>query len=239
MKKFVVMLAVIGVAMVLGVQAQDVTSVNVVGYQNTDVDAAEYVLVAAPFYVMGTDNSIQTIFGDQFTGGANAGEGDQILFWDGSEYKINWKHTSGTWVEEGFASTQAIDQARGFWVKSNAGGDQVMSLLGEVVDDAVVTQRVSNGLNLLAYPYNASILVTNTTLDAVAQGGADPGAGDNLIKWNAGIQDYETYWKHTSGNWVKDGFADNDAVLGMGEGFWYVRRGAGVDWVESIPYTLQ
>jgi hypothetical protein len=216
----------------------EVYSENVVGFNKTDVDAGEYVMIASPFYQINGSNSVQTVLGNQLAPGASPALGDNLLFWDGvaQTYIVNWKHPAG-WIQGANLSTQDVTQARGFWVKSNTNVNQSVTFAGEVVEDGVITQRVYNGFNMLCYPYNSSINVTNSGLNSIAQAGGNPGTADQIIKWDAAGQTYVVYWKHALG-WVQGANLATNLNLVMGEAFWYLRITNTTDWIESVPYSL-
>jgi len=237
MKRVLVTVLVLGV-MVSGAFAasNEVNSVNVVGFNRVSLDSNNWILVSAPFIQMGT-SGIQDVFADQMVSGSSQGNADNVIFWDGASqsYIINWKHDAG-WVEGAKLSTQEVFATRCFWVKSNTSSNQNVTMEGEVISSAVVTQTLHSGFSMVCYPFNASASVTNTALDALAVAGSSQGNADNIYKWDPVNQQYVIYWKHDMG-WVQ-GAKLEDPTFDMGEGFWYVRRTNSVDWVETIPYTL-
>ena len=223
MKRFA---AILGIGVLLAAspsfvdaQSTTVTSVNVVGFKTSSVDSNAFHLYALPFNVMG-DSAIGAIFTNQLTAGGNPAAGDNVMFWDAAtqQYIVNWKHAAG-WVQGAQLSTQEVTLARAFWVKDNSLSGQSLTFSGEVVTNAVVSQSIMTGFNLLSYPFNTTVWVTNSALDAVAVAGTNPSNADNLMRWDDATQQYIAYWKHAAG-WILGAQLATNLTISMGEGFW-------------------
>jgi hypothetical protein len=216
-----------------------VTSVNVVGFQVADVPGTNLAMYAFPFVPIDGDNSLTNLLASELTAGINVGAGDNILVWNaaGANYQTSYKKTTLGWTDNGFTpSTRKLDIGRGFWVKSNNPIDQSVNFSGEVVTDNVVTQQILTGLNMVAYPYNAEVNITNTALDGLVQTGINVGAADNILVWQG--SSYVTYFKKTTLGWTQNGFTPATVTLKMGQGFWFNRKGANFSWEETKPYSL-
>lgn len=241
MKRVSILIYVVSFIALTVVASNEVTSVNIVGFQKNAVNSNYYMMATVPFYSIEGSNSIQVIMAGQMTGGANVGSGDNVILWNptAQTYVTTiYKHTSGVWVEGVQVSTQEMYTGRCFWLKSNHPlSNQVVTFHGEVITDSVITQQVFHGYNMLSYPYDATVNITNTSLGAMAQGGANAGSSDNVIIFNPATQQYETYWRHTSGIWVKN-VTPSNPVLEMGQALWYYRYGPTTNWVQEAPYSL-
>ncbi len=241
MKKIIKVLGVVALVGSFGTfanaQSTTVTSVNVVGFQTQGVTSNDFQMYSLPFVAMSSDE-MGEIFTNQLSSGNTPSLADNVLFWNPAlqVYEINWLSPIG-WLVGGSPTTNTVPLARAFWVKSNLGTDQALTFSGEVVTNATIAQSLVQGFNMVSYPYNTSLSVTNTALDALSVSGNTPALADNIIKWDSASQAYVTYWLSPIG-WLIGG---SPAVpdLSMGEGFWFVRRTVGtVVWTETVPYSL-
>ena len=229
-----------------------VTSVNVVGFQVNDVLKDKPLsLVAFPFVAIDSDQSITNLLGGQLTPGSNVGDADTISFWDAGAQSYQRVYRSvfngNEWADSSNpfgVTTQELFIGRAFWVRSNNGAaDQVLNMSGEIVTDNTVTQQVIAGLNLLSYPYNAEVSMTNTTLSASMTPGSNLGDSDTISIWDVDTQSYIRYYRSVfAGNqWAasSDPFTPVDLKIQMGQGFWLNRQAAGAfTWTETKPYSL-
>ena len=239
MKRIAVVLLAVCVMVSMAV-AQEVTSVNVVGDQRITIHADGYAMTAVPFWEIDGANLINDVMGDQLTAAAFPWDADQILFFDGATqgYIRNWKSTEG-WKIGLNPSTEAFDPGRGFFVLAQQPVEQTLTVLGEVEADNVVTQQIYAGFNMIAYPFAASVAVTNTALDSSAFAAALPWDADELIKWDPVGQGYLRYWKSTEG-WKQGLTLVPDLAINQGEACWFKRQTAqgGFEWVETRPYDI-
>ena len=232
-----------------------VTSVNVVGFQVSDSPSNSLAMYSMPFVPMDGDSSITNLFASELTGGNNAASGDNVQFWDASlqQYVLTYKSTligfDGWRYANLSVANEDLSIGRGFWLISKQNVDQTLNMSGEIVTDNTVTQQVLVGLNMLSYPYNAEIDITNTVLDTVVTEGLNLAAADNIIRWDIATQTYQTFYKSTlfpgspaAPVWVNanDIFTPVALNLKQGEGFWLQRKAANgaTTWVETKPYSL-
>lgn len=87
----------------------------------------------------------------------------------------------------------------------------------------------SNGLALASIPFNSLDSATYPipqVFGAQLVGGASPAVSDNVIKWDASIQDYVTFWKTLAGQWRQSGqgAVETTNTLKPGEAFWIRNR---------------
>jgi hypothetical protein len=213
-----------------------VTSQNVVGYNKKSTDAGEYNLLGIPFN--GTSSQAVT---NLFPG---VEVGTRVYVYDGTytieEYKIipgpppTFIDTTN-WVP----GTTTIDSTVGFWLAPPTGGSTANStFVGEVADEDIDIS-LAPGLNLIHYPYPATVLLTDTEL------GQNPTLGDKVYKWSNASQGYSTIneYKIIPGppplfidttNW-----ADTAMTFDLGDAVWYESQDAVTNVVTlSAPYTL-
>ena len=241
MKKVCVVALVLCLGIALGAYAATnvVRSVNIVGVQQIPVRSNGWSLLVVPFNELGGgSNLMREVLADQLVDGTIM-TADKVYFFEasGQDYIMNWKSATG-WKEMLVDSTQQLSTARGFWVLTSQITDQQLNLEGDVPLDNVITQHVYEEFNLLGYPYPGSVNVTNTDLDANAIAG-NLFTADQIMKWDAGEQEYITYWKNAAaaGKWYYMLIATN-IVFDQGEGFWFRRQvGNGeFDWEEPRPF---
>jgi hypothetical protein len=211
----------VGMSLVAGavMAAGPVTSVNVVGYVKKDISANQYVMLASPFTkIGGGDRNIYDVLGTN--GIPNV---TQVLLWDGSQYATEIYYDGYGWDP----GTTDVSRADGFWVIAPEGSNLVFS--GEVPSASTAsntTTVLTEGYQLIAFPYPVTIALTNTALAAVGQG------GDMISAFN-GVG-YDTYVYYDGYGWDPA-----DLVFQPGVGYWYYRYQVGsVNWIEPIPYSL-
>lgn len=164
------------------------------------------------------------LFGDQLPGGS------MVYLWNRAtaSYDIMSKPSRGGW---GQAGTTRVARGQGFWIRvptDAASNTYPVYLMGAVPDryTAPVTTLfgVSN-LNLMGYPYPATVAWTNTDLAKKAS------SSSMLYLWDQSIQQYAIYSRSARSGWE----AARNVVLLPGQGFWFRDTGS-IDWVEIKPY---
>jgi hypothetical protein len=194
--------------------AQNVYSVNFVGYINTPITGAgKYTLVSNPF-----DNGTNDLVGLVDPSGTLPAK-TQVLLWNnvGASYTTISKTTAG------WGSNPTIAQGRGFFLKTASTQANYTNLyMGSCpVSNSVA---VPTGLTLSGglIPF-AGDLTTDTNINI---GSVLPNKAQFLI-WNAAGQSYTTVSKTTAG-W---GAAAN---VVSGQGF-FIRTTAAVTWTSKLP----
>lgn len=229
----------------------EVYSVNAVGFVKQTVKSG-FNLCSFNWDPVGQSGvgsvPVADLFGDQLTGDIDANLADNVVLWDAAEqkYATLWKYDDGSfsgWLDaNGELATNELKNGTGFWI-INRHADQQVSMYGEVVDTGTSSLTMLQGFNFFGYPYSAEKNIQNTDMYADgAHGDIDANLADNIVAWDANTQSYATYWLYDDGtfnSWL-DGNGDlatKDLLLG--EGFWYIRRGAGAyTWSEPQPYSL-
>jgi hypothetical protein len=120
-----------------------------------------------------------------------------------------------------------------------------MFFIGDVVLDQAVTNAIAPGLQLLAFPYSASIPLNDTGLTNGLAGSAFASA-DRVITWEAESQQFKRFYLRADANpqfdrkWIDTSVEPNAVAtnsLSVGQGFWYERMGTNAfQWVEFRPY---
>jgi len=241
MKRVGLLALVVGLIAVVGI-AQEVTSVNVVGFNKVQVPpAGGFVQVAIQFDAF--DPTLEGIFGGQLTMNNKAGNADNVYIWNpaATNYNHYWMKADGKFYNfnTGLAENPAVAAGEGLWIQSPGGaaGAKDVALMGEVVD--VVTQSVDivRGFQMLGYGFSSEIALPD--LDFAADGATKnnkAGNADNIYVWTGA--GYAHFFLKADGLWYNfdTGLAATAAdVLGMGQGFWYDARNS-FKWTEASKY---
>ena len=192
-------------------------SLNVVGFEkitavSTNFDG--YSLFSTPFNQDLTDpeaRNIDHVLGPDGVGGEVPEVANNVLLYDPtnmlshfSTYYLfyttqpgyeayNWKWMS---VSAGDLATNTfIQPGQGFWYINRSESDLPIVLAGNVVDDAVVTNNIVPGLQLLSYPFSKPICMTDLTLTN-GMGGEVPEAADNILLYDPTnvLSHFSTYY---------------------------------------------
>ena len=184
------------------------------------------------------------------------GAADQVMIWNAgtlgyqnlalyeSGTNKGWKSTSGfgpmaAYVNPVLASGSAM------WFRGSTNGGGNLMVAGRVVMDAVVTNHLVEGLQLLSNPFSDAVTLNDLDLHVNATGQRLlPGAADQIMIWDAGAQGYVNLalyqsgtnkgWKATSG--FGPAAAYTNPALEPGAGFWFRAVNGAFVWVETNAY---
>ena len=200
----------------------NVYSLNVVGYVNKTLGGnLKYTGVANPLNT--TNNTLAGLFG-----GAGVGlpTGSQVLKWNTgiANYDIFSKLAFGSgW--SGAGATTTLNPGEGCLIRMASGSaDLTNTFVGEVLQ--------GNLTNVLVVGYQ---LIGNIVPDSGPANTLNlvPVTGSQLLKWNAGIQNWDLFNKVGFGS----GWSPSVPSIEIAEGF-ILRGGAGVtNWVRN--FTVQ
>jgi len=253
--------------------SQTVSSANVVGYiQSTTPAAGSYDIVSLG--ILGTNDTvdIQQAVANQGvlnSGGSILGNAagalaavDKLLVWTGSGYNTYGLYagasnfwmisTSLGWSKSASAlpSSATITRGQGVWFQTGTGGISTnLMTAGEVPNDGTYDVNLNAGFSLIAYPYSATINLTNLVVNNATASGSILGnaAGaialaDKIYVWSgSGYNTYGLYagasnfWMvSTSLGWSKSASAAPSAAnIDLGKGIWY----ESVDGAKTIGFT--
>ena len=260
MKKLLIATMVVLVAAVA--VAQEVTSVNVVGFTKVNVaPGGAFNLVSLPFDAIDpADANLIGVFGtDSLTQVAPASfppvYADQVWIYDSSalEWSTYYQETDGQFYDSdnwpvGSPTNPPVMPGEGVLIQSSVGAvsTNVVPLMGEVV--TVMTQKVDvvSGFQVLGYPFSSGTDIQDTSFADTGNRLASPFLPPVLadIIWildDAGV--YHNYYLNSDGFWynVDDwtGVGGETPVSGvnldLGQGFWYQATG-GFEWSETNKY---
>jgi hypothetical protein len=193
--------------------AQNVYSVNLVGYINTTVTGGgKYTLLVNPFDD-GNGNQLTNLL-------ASLPKQSQALVWDNptANYVIASKSTSG------WTTNFVIAQGRGFFVK-NGGGTSAGTLTNLFMGSENVSNFVAipTGYILVGSPLAfAGDVTTDTNINL----GSTLLKQSQVLRWDVPTQNYVIAAKSTSG-W------NSGLTVGVGEGF-FIKATFTTNWVQVL-----
>jgi hypothetical protein len=204
--------------------AQNVYSVNVVGYVNVTIPAG-YSFVANP--LKATDNSVNALFGAATTNGAALG--GVVYTWAGSGFGVNGNDAYGA----GWSNPNAqFPPGVGFFYY-NPNPQFTNTFVGEVVQGPA-TNSLPTGYSMQGSQWPAQGFVQDLGLNA--------GQGDTIYLWGNNsfkVINLDAY----GGGWTQPAPAGTvvDPVkgpqIGVGGGFFYFNTGAPFKWTSN--FTVQ
>lgn len=233
-KMSVVLLAAVFLAGVSGVLADDVKSVNAVGYVKTQVPDDEWVLISLPFMSMG-DNVTFTI--NDIIPAANEIAGTEAWYYRGGEWLpetlVKVGPNPAAWDP---GTNEFLRGQDALFVKVNVsgGGSHDLTVLGEVPGDnnlgQTTTVVVAENWTLLGFGYPVDVLVTNTALDTIAE------LGDEIWTWDPDLDDWVLVTTRVKIGPNPAKWDPAEAALLAGRGYFYNRAGALANWVQDKKY---
>ncbi len=250
MKKFV--LAVAAVLICGTVLAQtEVYSVNVVGFQKITVISNGLTFGSMPFDVQ--NNALSNVVRSGLQGGTGLLTGDNLYKWDvvTQRYVKCWLKTlDGNWHRDTTGNPVAtnvfLSPGEGYIIVRPATRitNTMVVVAGDVVNDGAVTNTLVEGLNLVSYPYNIDINLTNMALKTQGASGSGVLSADLVQIFDPTSQRYIRYWLKTlDKNWHKEATGNpvaTNVIVRQGVGFFYYRKASAgtFNWIENRPYTL-
>jgi hypothetical protein len=207
-------LVAVGIA---AADAQQVYSVNAVGYVNVTAGPG-YNLFANP--LNGTNNLISTII-------PTAPDGTLLLTWGTSDFnQADQFFTGPGWLNgDGEPSTTQLLPGRGFFLQNNSGANATLTFVGEVPQGSL-----SNPIST-SYGFYGSQVPQSAGLTALGFPGVE---GMLYNAWNKAVQDYAGAYQYSSGLWFDPDGNPNDPVPAVAEGFLITNPGAAQNWTRNF-----
>jgi hypothetical protein len=224
--KTVLLSALLGALGSVSVHAQNVYSLNAVGYINVTLSPG-YNIVACPLYVLDgngvVDNTITNLLGPNTNGQYKKW---QIYGWNGAY--IQDSGTAGGWAGGG---TQTINPGQAVWIENPSNITTTVTFVG-TVPTGPLTNAIYPGFNLISSVVPASgDMLTNSIM--LLTNSAPPTKKDQIYTYNPVTSTYAQF--SASGNpasWSSDPILPN-----VGAGFWYQSASTSTNyWVEN--YTV-
>jgi hypothetical protein len=231
MKKILTALTAIGVLAGVAL-AEEVTSVNIVGYKKHTFVSGNLYLVASQFQsIDGSEITAETLIGDQLP------YDSQIFFWNakkagGPGYESS-QRVNIPFVQDGWSETLKLDGTKGFWVSVGGptGLTYEVAFLGEVPQMEGITNVIAGTITMTAYPYTADVAFTNTQLFAQSE------EGDQMFIWDPATG-YSNF-QYLNIPFVQTGWGPvaEAMVLKQGTCLWYDRASSNdLEIVDLRPY---
>lgn len=223
--------------------AEEVTSVNIVGYSKVPIPpGGGATMVALAFDAF--DSTLLGIFGtNQLAQNVRAGNADSIYIWNTAEsrYDRYYQRPDGQFYQygTGVVSNPVVEAGMSFWVSSPMGSVETkeITLMGEVVSVNTQMTAMVNGQQMVAYPFSSEMKIKESGLaSSGATASSRAGDADSIYVWTGG--QYVRYYLDASGQWYIYGTGQpvGDAdVIPVGQGFWYEAK-APFTWVETNRY---
>ena len=231
MKKLLTALTAVGVLAGVAL-AEDVTSVNIVGYKKHTFVSGNLYLVASQFQsIDGSDVNAETLIGDQLPFGS------EIFFWNakkagGPGYESS-QRINIPGFQVGWGEALKLDGTKGFWVSVGGptGVVHEVAFLGEVPQMDGITNVIAGTITMTAYPYTADVAFTNTQLFAQSE------EGDQMFVWDP-VTQYSNYeFINIPGFQNGWGPTADALILTQGTGLWYDRASTNdLEIVDVRPY---
>jgi len=265
-KTGVIVLAAALLGFVQFAQAQEVHSVNIVGFVKKPLPKSTLILTTSNFdQIDGTTNTLLSVFGTnqlkKATSANNPNSGDKIQVWNPTlkvyESYLQWTNglfylagSTTQWQAKVECSSRPIPAGAAMWIKSNDSVDKDVVFSGEVVDVSTQTIQIVQSLQLIAYPFTSAINLQDTSFANCgakkATSANNPNSGDRIQVWTGNAYQQYTLGSGTNG-WLKSNTtAEYQAripatnTLQLAEGFWYnASSGSGVisnGWTEVKKY---
>jgi hypothetical protein len=204
-------------------EAQNVYSVNVVGYYNLSVPSGKFATLATQLPVNGTDSLIN----DTLTNGVP--DGSALLLWNGSGFTtLTYFADFLTWADQdGNPATNTLVPGKAAFFLNGGGSTANITVSGQVPQGTNGTV-VNNGFDFFSMPSSIS-----TNIDSPSFGAFPATDGDAYLHWSVAQQKYDitytyfadfTAWADQDGNQVFP-------TPAIGEGFFYLHSGGTSNWV--------
>jgi len=238
--KTVLLSALLGALGSVSVHAQNVYSLNAVGYINETIYPG-YNLISCPL-ITSPDQTLNTILPNG-TGTGGPYNGDTVYFFSPSTGYTSTQgravNTGGTGWTSG-ASTNVIPPGTGFWLYSGATSNITVTLVG-TVPSGPMTNTLSSGYNLVSSIVPVSGDIYSNTISAFT----NVNAGDSLYIFDPTQQKYTFAYKAVNPAIAGNGgspwklSSGGDPVLpNVGQAFFYYDSSVSpINWVENYSVS--
>ncbi len=212
--------AILAAGVASSMAQSNVYSLNVVGYVNKTLNGAgAYTGVANPL------NTSSNTLGSLLSG---IPSGSQVLKWNAGlgDYDSYGRVAFGTGWLPASGATVSLNPGEGCLIKTpGASGPVTNTFVGEVLQGSL-SNSFPAGYKLVGNMVPDSGAVNNGVINLV------PPNGSQLLKWNAGINDFSSFGKVAFGS----GWLPSPPVIDVAEGF-FINASAPFVWVRN--FTVQ
>jgi hypothetical protein len=243
--KTLLLSALLGALGSVSVHAQNVYSLNAVGYINETIYPG-YNLISVPL-ITSPDQTLNTILPNN-TNTTGPYNGDIVYFFSPVNgytttqgQKVN---TGGTgWTANG--STNIINPGTGFWLYSGATSNITVTLVG-TVPSGPMTNTLQTGYNLVSsiVPMSGDLYSNTIAGSNGVSGFTNVNFGDIVYVFDPTAQSYTFAYKAENPAIAKNGGSPWGAAQGgdpvlpnVGEAFFYYSGTAPINWVENYSVS--
>jgi hypothetical protein len=237
--KTMLLSALLGTLGGISVHAQNVYSLNAVGYINVTVAPGFNIiscpLITAPDPITGTPNTIGTLLPN------NANQLAQATVWSfdpalPGSYTNDTASTKGNSNTNGWKNGGQITMAPGqaVWFDNPFTTNLTFTFVGTVPSGSL-TNTLNTGFNLVSsiLPMSGDLVTNSLSMFT------NPTSQDTVWLYTPAITNYTTYtYTKKSGVWTLGGGGTSDPIIpSVGAGFWYQTTAASISWVESYSVS--
>jgi hypothetical protein len=248
MKRLSLILATLAIAGFVFAQTNEVTSVNVVGYNKiTLLPTGKLVICSLQFDPF--DPTLNGVLGTNILRPTAKGyNGDQLFIYSTAKagydtYQLSpsfwWYNISAPSVP----TNPPLVAGQSFWIQSarTSSSNLDIAIMGEVVDVATQQITIVSNLQMIAYPFSCDTLLNQTGLRNSGAAKTGKGsAGDSIYLWDATAQGYNTFQLSTNDviGWynISQASVPETNVFSLGQGFWYKSAKGAFSWQETNVY---
>ncbi len=228
MRKTLLIAAASLAASIISSQA-GVYSQNIVGYVNVSVPAGQYVLLANPLNVDGTNLATQVI--SRMVTDPNYDDSVILTFTGGHYQYFQYDQSTPGWLDQNSVATTApvIAPGTGFFLNSS-GPTTNFTFVGSVVPSV-------GGTNTITIPNGQYVLLGSALPVSGTPGAAaslnfplEDGFVQTILTFTGGHYQYYSY----DGGWVDQNDSPTATPsLNVGQGFFFVNNGSPTNWVQT------
>jgi hypothetical protein len=217
MRTKILLSAALVAAGIAAADAQQVYSVNAVGYVNVTL-VPGYNLLNNP--LNGTNNIVSTVI-------PTVPDGTSLLTWNSAAQDFNQADVYiGGWADgDGNPSTRVLSPGQAFFLQNNSGANSTITFVGEV-PQGNLTNRVSQN-----FGFYGSQVPQTAGLTALGFPGS---SGMSFYPWNKAIQDYGQSYSYAGGAWFDGDGNPSDPIVAVAEGFLIANPNAAADWTRTF-----
>jgi len=248
MKRTSVIFLAVALTALAGVAvAQDVYSVNTVGFYKVDILPAGKMYLAAMQFdqINPADETMLGVFGTNNLRKSNLPTAaDRLYLWDGVAWHQFFQKTDGQFYDvtaPTIPTNPALHAATAFFLQSPGPSTttNTITLKGQVIEDTTVLTSVPVGLRTYAYPFSERSALKDMALDEQGTAANLPTAADRLYLYNSASNAYQQCWLKLAD---RDGYdtavtggSPQNPTVALGQAFWYQARNA-FSWSETNVY---
>jgi hypothetical protein len=231
--KTMLLSALLGAIGSVSVMAQNVYSLNAVGYINVTVYPG-YNIIACPL-IASPDNTIGTLLNNS----ANQYKKAQVYSWipsqgaytndEASVALANANGFSNGWQNGGLITA---NPGQSIWFLNPFTTNLTFTFVGTVPSGSL-TNTIVTGYNLISSVLPASGDLVTNSLTAFTNATKK----DAIYLWDPVNSVYDTYNYSIALGWAQNGVSTDPVIPNVGEGFWYETGNAGISWVENYSVS--